>query len=68
MGELPNAVIKRLLVKDLIEEAEGRPDSELHDARRRYYRLTPAGRHAAEIEASRLERVVGMAREKEVLS
>ena len=60
--------LKRLLGKGLIEEALDRPVAELDDPRRRYYRLTDAGREAAEHEAARLARVVGMAREKELLS
>ncbi len=60
--------IKRLMVKGLIEETQERPAPELDDARRRYYRLTPAGREAAESEASRLQQVIGVAREKALLS
>ena len=60
--------IQRLLTKGLIEQAEDRPRRELDDARRRYYRLTDEGRKAAELEASKLQRVVGMAREKELLT
>ena len=60
--------LKRLLGKGLIEEATDRPASELDDARRRYYRVTRAGREAAAREAALLDRVVGMAREKELLS
>jgi DNA-binding PadR family transcriptional regulator len=62
------SAIKRLITKGLIEETEERPDSALDDARRRYYRLTPTGRQAAESEASKLEQVVGVAREKALLS
>ncbi len=62
------SAIKRLMVKGLIEETQERPDPELDDARRRYYRLTPAGREAAESEASRLQQVVGVARAKALLS
>ncbi len=36
--------IKRLLDDGLIEECDERPDPELDDARRRYYRLTALGR------------------------
>ena len=36
--------IRRLSDDGLIEETEERPDSDLDDQRRRYYRLTPAGR------------------------
>src|SRR5260370_41293248 len=37
--------IKRLIEAELIEESDARPAPELDDARRRYYRLTPLGRH-----------------------
>jgi DNA-binding PadR family transcriptional regulator len=59
--------LKRLLGKGLIEETEERPAPDLDDARRRYYRLTPAGRKAAREETSRLAGVVRMARAKELV-
>lgn len=59
--------LKRLLTKGLIEETEERPAADLDDARRRYYRLTPAGRKAAREETGRLAGVVRMARAKELL-
>ena len=59
--------IQRLLSKGLIEETDERPAPDLDDARRRYYRLTDAGREAARAEAARLAAVVGMARAKELL-
>ena len=54
----PGAVyttIKRLLGDALIEETEDRPDPEMDDQRRRYYRLTGLGRAAVATEARRLE-------------
>ena len=59
--------LKRLLAKGWIEETEERPAPDLDDARRRYYRLTSAGRERARAEAVRLEGVVGIARAKELL-
>ena len=56
------------MAKGLIEETEERPDPELDDARRRYYRLTARGRQAAASEAAKLEGIVGVAREKALLS
>jgi DNA-binding PadR family transcriptional regulator len=50
--------IKRLLAEGLIEEADERPDPELDDQRRRYYRLSPAGAAAATTELDRLTRLV----------
>jgi DNA-binding PadR family transcriptional regulator len=46
----------------LIEESDRRPAPELDDERRRYYRLTPAGRKVAAAEAQRLAELVGAAR------
>jgi DNA-binding PadR family transcriptional regulator len=57
-------VIKRLLENGLIEEDVARPDPELDDERRRYYRLTARGRRAAEGEALRLEATAKQARAK----
>lgn len=59
--------IKRLLAEGLIEECDERPDPALDDERRRYYRLTGAGRRAAKAEAWRLGRLVDMARAKRVI-
>jgi len=50
-----------------VEEAADRVPSENDDARRRYYRLTEAGRKAARREARRLARAVESAREKNLI-
>ena len=52
------ANIKRLLAAGLIEESDERPDPELDDARRRYYRLTPTGRAVVAAEVQRLASLV----------
>jgi hypothetical protein len=57
-------VIKRLLANGLIDEDAARPDPELDDERRRYYRLTSRGRRAAVSEAERLEATAKQARAK----
>jgi len=57
-------VIKRLLDNGYIDENITRPDPELDDERRRYYRLTARGRKAAEGEALRLEATAKQARAK----
>jgi DNA-binding PadR family transcriptional regulator len=57
-------VIKRLLANGFIDEEAARPDPELDDERRRYYRLTMRGRRAAEGEAQRLEVTARQARTK----
>src|SRR5215211_5064056 len=59
--------IKRMLSDGLIEELEERPDPELDDERRRYYRLTNLGHRVAVAEAERLERLVKNARAKKLL-
>jgi DNA-binding PadR family transcriptional regulator len=58
--------IKRLLAARFIEEADERPDPELDDERRRYYRLTSAGRRALESETSRVAALLAAARAKKV--
>src|ERR687893_2901652 len=59
--------IKRMLAEGLIEESDERPDPELDDQRRRYYRLTDFGRRVAVGEAKRLEQMVAAARTKKLL-
>jgi DNA-binding PadR family transcriptional regulator len=46
--------IKRLLKASLIDECEERPDPQMDDQRRRYYRLTGLGRRVLGAEAQRL--------------
>ena len=59
--------IKRMLADGLIEESDERPDPELDDERRRYYRLTSFGQRVAAAEAERLARLVREARVKNLL-
>lgn len=60
--------IKRLLGQGLIEEAPtAGVDDDGGDERRRYYRLRPLGLEVAQAEAARLQRVVGLARERQLL-
>ena len=54
--------IKRLLGDGLIEESDERPDPELDDQRRRYYRLTRLGRQVALAEARRVNDMLAQAR------
>ena len=61
------AAIKRLLAGGLIEEMDERPDPQIDDARRRYYRITPFGCDVARLEAGRLQRLTAMARDKHLL-
>lgn len=59
--------LKRLMEQGIVAESERRPAPELDDERRRYYRLTAAGRKVLRAEARRLvalagdERVRGLA-------
>jgi DNA-binding PadR family transcriptional regulator len=54
VGSLYRA-IGRLLDDGLIEELDERPDPDVDDQRRRYYRLTDLGRRVAAAEARRLD-------------
>ena len=55
------AAIRRLEDQGLIEESPWRPDADLDDRRRRYYRLTKSGRAALEAETARLQATVKLA-------
>jgi DNA-binding PadR family transcriptional regulator len=59
--------VKRLLASGLIEESGDRPDPELDDQRRRYYRLTTLGSKVLAAEVQRMERMLRHARRKRVL-
>lgn len=59
--------IKRLVADGLIEESAQRPDPALDDQRRRYYRLTGAGRAAVAAEAERLARLAAVAAERRLI-
>lgn len=56
--------LKRLLEARLIEESDERPDPDLDDERRRYYRLTNLGQKVAKAEALRYDALVKEARGK----
>jgi len=56
--------VGQLLERGWIREADERPDPELDDERRRYYRLTDLGRKAAMAEVERLEELVRTAHRK----
>lgn len=59
--------IKRMIKDHLIIESAERPDPELDDERRRYYRLTDFGRKVAMAEAERLVNLVSVARAKSLI-
>jgi DNA-binding PadR family transcriptional regulator len=59
--------IQTLLEARLIEELDRREDAKLGQERRRYYRLTSAGRKLARSEAERLADLLRVARAKKIL-
>jgi DNA-binding PadR family transcriptional regulator len=59
--------IKRMLDMGLIEESDERPDQNLDDERRRYYKLAGLGRKVAHAEVERLGKLLQIARAKEKL-
>lgn len=58
--------IQTLLEEKLIEEVERRDDAGSGDERRRYYRLTAAGRKVARSEAERMADVLRAARARKI--
>jgi DNA-binding PadR family transcriptional regulator len=60
--------LHRMLESGWIVESARRPAADMDDQRRRYYRLTPAGRRVASAEAERLARLVTAARANRLLS
>ena len=61
-------IIRRLYSDGMIEESDERPDPDLDDERRRYYRLTDFGRRVVAAEAERMESVLRMVRAKNLMS
>jgi DNA-binding PadR family transcriptional regulator len=59
--------IQSLLEEKFIEELEPREDTALGQERRRYYRLTTAGRKLARAEADRLAGFLRVARTRKIL-
>ncbi len=59
--------IRQLVGLRMVVESNERPDPALDDERRRYYRITAAGRTAAESEARRLAQILAIARSKRLL-
>jgi DNA-binding PadR family transcriptional regulator len=58
--------IKRMIASGLLEEADERPDPEMDDERRRYYRATALGRAVLEAETGRMSGLVNAARAKRI--
>ncbi|MCY3784691.1 MAG: PadR family transcriptional regulator [Chloroflexi bacterium] len=60
-GTLYGAV-KKMLKSELVEESDERPDPELDDQRRRYYRITAFGKRVLDAEINRMEQLAHAAR------
>ena len=58
--------IKRMIASGLLQETDERPDPELDDERRRYYRATALGRSVIAAETERMAALVSAARAKRV--
>jgi DNA-binding PadR family transcriptional regulator len=58
--------LKRMVNSGLIEEADQRPDPELDDERRRYYRITRLGQRVLRAETARVSVLLDAARAKKV--
>ena len=54
--------IKKMLESGLVEESDERPDPELDDERRRYYRITGLGGRVLDAEVARMEQLARAAR------
>ena len=59
--------LRTMMARGFIEESDRRPDPELDDERRRYFRITSLGSALAQAEAARMERLVANARETDLL-
>jgi DNA-binding PadR family transcriptional regulator len=59
--------IQTLLEAELIDQVDSREDTRLGPERRRYYRITSAGRKLARSEAERLADLLRVARSKKIL-
>jgi DNA-binding PadR family transcriptional regulator len=60
--------IKRLLAAGMIVESARRPDPRLDDQRRRYYRITAAGKRALAEEIRAMADIVALARKRRILA
>ena len=60
--------IRRLEADGWVDESEHRPSADSDDERRRYYRLTPFGRHVLAAELERLRALVRLGIEHRVIA
>ena len=54
--------VKKMLKAELVEESDERPDPDLDDQRRRYYRITGLGGRVLDAEVARMEQLARTAR------
>ena len=66
-GTLYGAV-KKMLKAGLVDESDERPDPELDDQRRRYYRITGLGGRVLDAEVARMEKLARTARVRQALA
>jgi DNA-binding PadR family transcriptional regulator len=59
--------LQRMMTTGLVEESDLRPDPQLDDERRRYYRITSLGDRVVKAEAKRLAAAVAAARARRLL-
>lgn len=59
--------LQRMLAAGLVEESDWRPDPQLDDERRRYYRISEFGTRVVKAEAKRLAAAVTAARARRLL-
>ncbi|MCC7008299.1 MAG: helix-turn-helix transcriptional regulator [Acidobacteria bacterium] len=59
--------LQRMLAAGLVEESDWRPDPQLDDERRRYYRITTLGTRVVKAEAKRLAVALNAARARRLL-
>ncbi len=59
--------VKRMLNAGLVEETDERPDPELDDERRRYYRVTGLGERVLDAEVARMEQLARTATARRIV-
>ena len=60
--------VKKMLNAGLVEESDERPDPELDDERRRYYRITGLGGRVLDAEVARMEQLARTARARQAIT
>jgi DNA-binding PadR family transcriptional regulator len=61
------SILRRYVAEGVLEESDVRPAAALDDERRRYFRLTEAGRRRAGAEAARMEAALRTAQAKKLI-